>query len=260
MAINPAESQGWLGRSIQQSLMADLTMVAPGRVVSADQEAPDTAAALAAAHRADARFVVTGSFTTLNTSAGQGLRLMGQVIDADAGAPTGAFKATGLASEVFRLEDQVGNQIRHELGAAGIIAPPPVAEAPPSQPPSNQEIAGVYQQPNPYYQEYGQPQNNVPAQNYYNYYYGNPGYDSGGYYGGYYPYGWYGGGWYGGWPFWWGGAVIITNSHNHFHGGGHGNGGGHWNGGGGHWGGGGMHMAGGGMGGGMAHGGGGGHR
>ncbi|HSZ59057.1 MAG TPA: hypothetical protein VK797_25675, partial [Tepidisphaeraceae bacterium] len=253
MAINPAENQAWLGRSIQQSLVSDLTMAAPGRVQSVEQEAPDTPAAVAAGRRADAAFVITGSFTTLNTSAGQGLRLMGQIIDVNVGAPIGAFKSTGMASEIFRLEDQVGNQIHHQLASVGAISPPPVAEAPPSQPQPNQDVAGVYQQPNPYYQEYGTPQAYVPAENNYNYYYGNPGY-SGGYYGGYYPYGY---GWYGyGWPYWWGGAVIITNGNGHDHDHGHGNGGGHWNGnggghwnggGGGHWGAGGMHMAGAGM-------------
>ena len=35
-ALNPTQNQGWLGRSIQQSILADLTVVAPGRLLSAD--------------------------------------------------------------------------------------------------------------------------------------------------------------------------------------------------------------------------------
>jgi TolB-like protein len=271
--INAAENQKWLGRSIQQSLAADLTMAAPGRVITSDREATDTAAAVDAGKQNDAVYVVTGSFTSLNTTAGQGLRLMGQIIDVYAGAPTGAFKSTGMSGEVFRLEDQIGMQIRHELASTGAVsAPPPVAEAPPAQPQSqsSEQVATAYQQPNPYYQAYSSTPNYVPAENNYNYYYSNPGY-YGGYYGypyGYYPYA-YG---YWGWPWWWwGGTVIISNgfhdhNHDHVEHHGHWTGGNHWaNGGGGggmHMAGGGMHMAGGGMhmaGGGMRMGGGGVH-
>jgi TolB-like protein len=258
--INAGENQKWLGRSVQQSLAADLTMVAPGRVIMADHEATDTAAAVTAGQANAADYVVTGSFTSLKIAPGAGLRLMGQIIDVHSGAPVSAFKSTGMASDVFRLEDQIGTQIRRELASSGVVsAPPQVAEAPPVQPeqqlqpPTNDQVAGAYQQPNPYYQAYSTTPNYVPAENNYNYYYSNPGYY--GYYGGYYPYGYGYGYGYWGWPYWgwWGGTVVITNgSHGHDHNNGHGHwsGGNHWGNGGGHWGGGGgggMHMAGGGM-------------
>lgn len=207
--INTSDNQGWLGRSIQQSLMADLTMSAPGRVVSLDQEAADTPAAIAAGRRADAALVVHGSFTTLNTNAGQGLRIMGEVIDVNSERPVGAFKATGLASEVFRLEDMIGTQIRQRLASSGAITQPMIIVPPSESQPQSNYANNAVQPPNEYYQAYGTPQVYEPPSTSYNYYYSSPAYPA---------YGWDVGI---GWP-WWGGAVIIGGDGFHHHGFGHG--------------------------------------
>ena len=53
-SLNKTDSQAWLGRSIQQSLVADLTVVAPARATAGEAEASDTDAALDAGRRAGA--------------------------------------------------------------------------------------------------------------------------------------------------------------------------------------------------------------
>src|SRR5579859_3935397 len=121
-ALNPSQEQAWLGRSIQQSVLADLTAAAPGRITSADNEVTDMSAAAAIGRQAGAKFVVHGSFTTLSTSAGQILRIMGEVVDASSARPVAGFKATGLYSEIFRLEDQVVSQIRMHM--PGVLPSP----------------------------------------------------------------------------------------------------------------------------------------
>jgi TolB-like protein len=180
-ALNPSQSQAWLGRSIQQSLLADLTVTAPGRLTSADTEVGDMAAAADVGRKAGARYVVHGSFTTLPTSVGEGLRIMGEVVDCATARPVASFKATGLQSEIFRLEDQVAAQIRIRMpGVLPSPVPPPsvpgAAQSESSPPPPLPEV-------NEYYQTYAAPQAYVPPQAYYNYYYASPDYGYG------YPYG-----------------------------------------------------------------------
>src|SRR4051794_12000889 len=66
--VGPTDA--WRGRSVQQSLVADLTAAAPARVGTADMPAADAAAASALAKQAGARYVVFGAVT----SAGAELR------------------------------------------------------------------------------------------------------------------------------------------------------------------------------------------
>src|SRR4051794_2532827 len=54
--VGPTEA--WRGRSVQQSLVADLTAAAPARVGAADAPASDAAAAVAVAKQAGGRHVV----------------------------------------------------------------------------------------------------------------------------------------------------------------------------------------------------------
>ena len=174
--LNPSEYQAWLGRSIQQSVLADLTAVAPGRVASADIEARDANAALDAARKAGARFVVFGNFTTVDHE----LRLTGQVLDVSTGKPVTALKATGDVHDVFRLEDQVAAQIRQPLALGPAMQEPaPVANGPYPEPTSG-PVTVQPAPPNDYYNTYVNP----PSTAYYNnYYYDNPypAYDYGGY-------------------------------------------------------------------------------
>ena len=137
-ALNESESQGWVGKSIQQSLLADLTPYAPARLQSSDAAAKDSAAAVDAGRKEGARYVVIGNFATV----GQDLRVTGQVLDVSTGKSLGAMKATGRTSELFALEDALGNQVRRGLGMTEIAtqpAPPDAgvqAAAPPGQAPA----------------------------------------------------------------------------------------------------------------------------
>ena len=175
--LNAAQDQAWLGRSIQQSLLADLTTAAPGRLMSEDAEVKDAAAAVDAGRRAGAAYVVQGSFTTIPAEGGTQMRLLGQVIAVDGGRPVTAFKATGLYNDIFRLEDQVANQIRTRLASAGVLGSAGPAVATLTAPPRVEEEVVAPPPVNLYYQEYGAAPQAYAAgadQAYYNYYYANP--------------------------------------------------------------------------------------
>jgi TolB-like protein len=198
-AMNASEQSSWLGRSIQQSLLADLTIAAPGRLLSADGEAADTVAAVAAGKKSQADFVIIGSFTTIDLETGKQLRIAGQLVDVEHQSALAGFKVTGMYADIFQLEDQVGRQIRHRLSDAGAIRVPVIALGPSTTP----EPVEIAQAPtiNEYQQAYGNPQPMIggAADSGYNYYYGDP-YYSGGYdlsYGPGYPLFIYGGGFYG---------------------------------------------------------------
>lgn len=188
-AINPAEPQPWLGKSIQQSLLADLTIVAPSRVLASDLEAKDDAGAADNGRKAGAAYVIVGNFAT----AGQDLRVTGQVLDVASGRAVTAIKATGSVHEVFLMEDELAAQVRRRLQ----LNPTPVGDAAgPSQdvpPPSALHVQ--QEPPDAYTRTYVAPPAPL-SQTEYNYYYSNP-------YGGYTPYygsPYYYGGWgWGGW-------------------------------------------------------------
>ena len=192
-SLNRTDSQAWLGRSIQQSLVADLTVVAPARATAGDAEANDTDAALDAGRRAGAAYVVFGSFASVN----QALRVTGQVLDVSAGKPVTGLKATGAADEVFRLEDQLATEIRRGLGLGPTTPPAPATQAPTAetQAPYGPLSVETPMSPDEYYSNYANP----PVQNqyYYNsYYYQNP-----------YSYPGYDGAW--DYPWWGFGGVLF---------------------------------------------------
>ena len=178
VAVNKNDSQPWLGRSVQQSLAADLTMAAPERATTSDTEATDNDSAVAAGRKADAAYVVTGTFTTV----GQDLRLTGQVLDVATGRALGGLKATGTINDIFPLEDALARQIKVRLGLARSPSRPGASEQPidaGAMAPLRAEQAPPADQ---YYQTYATP----PSTDYtYNYYYTTPDY---GYYD--YPYYW----------------------------------------------------------------------
>ena len=194
-ALNSSEYQQWLGRSIQQSLVADLTVAAPGRVLSKDAEAKDAADAADVGHREGARYVVFGNFATVE----QTLRVTGELVDVSNGKTVTGLKATGSVKDVFRLEDELAGEVRQPLAlGSGAQQMPQVIYGPVTAPQSAPA--------NDYYQTYGAQQPSYyyyPPQsdNYYYNYYGTPSYDYG-----YAPYGW--GSWYS--PFWWGGVVFVS--------------------------------------------------
>jgi TolB-like protein len=170
-ALNQAEYQPWLGRSIQQSVVADLMTAAPGRIISSESPAADDATAIDAARKAGAQFVIRGDFASI----GGDVRVTGQVLDVSKGKAVTAIKATGPSSNVFAMEDALAAQIRRRLAldspASDVPAPaatePPPMEAlhMPAQPPAD-----------PYAQTYVAPVqgDNPPSQIEYNYYYSQP--------------------------------------------------------------------------------------
>jgi hypothetical protein len=97
---------------VQQSLVADLTAAAPGRVVSGDVASADLAAAVAAGREASARYVVFGTFAVNGPQA----RIVGQIVDVETGQPLAAPKATAEGGSGFDLEDEFSSQVARHLG------------------------------------------------------------------------------------------------------------------------------------------------
>ena len=110
-AVNPAEPNAWLGKSIQQTLVSDLIAIAPGRVISVDQPASTVEAALALGRQHDARYVIAGGFVTSDRS----LRATGQILDTLSGQAITGLKATGDTGQIFRMEDTLSNQVKEQL-------------------------------------------------------------------------------------------------------------------------------------------------
>ena len=170
VALNPPEDQRWLGRSIQQSLVADLTAIAPGQVLSSESAASDNAAAIEAGRKAGARYVVRGNFAT----AGKDTRITGQVFDVETGKPVTAIKATGPSTNVFWLEDDLAAQIRRRLALnpASSSAPALQADPPPMESLQMPAPAAI----DPYALTYVAPVggSHVPAQIDYDYFFAQP--------------------------------------------------------------------------------------
>src|SRR5665213_196751 len=149
MALNPNDASAWMGKSIQESLVADLTVSAPDRVVSGQQIAPSVEAALNLARQNGARFVVAGGFA----SSGQQLRITGQVLDVQTGKPITGLKATGEPSQIFGMEDSLAMQVKSRVipGAfpAAVNQAARGQQGPASMPPGsvNQQPAAAYQPP-----------------------------------------------------------------------------------------------------------------
>jgi TolB-like protein len=109
----PAEQQ-WIGKAMQESLMADL-----GRdltAVSFDGQTiiEDNPAAARVAREASVPYAVRGSAQVVNGE----VRLTAQMIDAKTGETVGTAIATGPVNDLFKLEDQIAAQL-HGGPAAG---------------------------------------------------------------------------------------------------------------------------------------------
>ncbi|HEX4792540.1 MAG TPA: hypothetical protein VH370_02045 [Humisphaera sp.] len=135
-AINPTDPQPWIGKSVQQSLVADLLVIAPNRVVTLDQVVGTVEDAAALARRVGAAYVVTGSFITSNNV----IRVTGQVIDAHEGQALAGLMVTGIPDELFHMEDGLAMQVKGTLMPDVMVAEQQrlaqqgAATQPPSQP------------------------------------------------------------------------------------------------------------------------------
>ena len=109
--LNPADAQAWIGKSVQQSLVADLLAAAPRRVASAEEPAANSEQAIAAAKKAGAGYVVTGTFLTTKDL----VRVTGQIIDVTNGQPVSGLMVTGVPDQLFRMEDGLAMQVKAAL-------------------------------------------------------------------------------------------------------------------------------------------------
>ena len=185
-AVNPDDTRPWLGKSIQESLVADLTVSAPSRVVSGNETAQTPKQAAEIARKAGARYVVMGSFTSTQ----QELRITGQVIDAQTEEPVAGLKVTGNPDQLFHLEDGIAMQLKAQVLPDVLAAQERAGQQNglPNQPAPGQYTglqgeAAPMSPTTPYYSNYAYPYTGYPSADenryYYttpDYYYGGPGY------------------------------------------------------------------------------------
>ncbi len=139
--VNPNETKPWIGKSIQQSMVADLMASAPDRITTADQFAVSVEAAIALAKQHDARYVIAGGFVSTD----QDLRVTGQLLDAQTGKAVAGLKVTGDPSQIFRMEDGLAMQVKEKLFPGSIQAPPAPTVAQPQAAQQNPDMVNVPQ-------------------------------------------------------------------------------------------------------------------
>ena len=195
----PQGGYAWIGKSIQQDLMADLTQGAPLTVIAPSSEHPATDAreAVEAARSRDAGYVVYGQ----SQIAGNNLRVTGQLLEVPTAHPLAALKATAPIDNLFALEDGLAAQ------AAMALSRTLGGEAATSQPSLPQDAYVSQQAPNEIY-----PAPQPPPAAYYSYQEPVYSYNSSDYY---YPYSDYYAYPYWGWGAWWGSDVFIVDRFHH---------------------------------------------
>jgi TolB-like protein len=249
--LNVADNQLWIGRAVQEDIIADFGRTHQFMPVGFQGEitVEDNATAVSLAHKADANLVIRGAAQMVD----QNLRITAQLIDARSGDTVTTASVTGPTSDLLKLEDGLAAQLQSNFNA---VTQPLAQEQPAAaQPEATQQPSGptVYAPPAPVYAQptytpgYSYPPPYAPVYADPGYAYSSPDYGygylgapiviyGGGYYGhGYYGHGfgggYYHGGGYGG-GFHGGGGVGFGGIHS---GGGFSGGGGfHGGGGGGH--------------------------
>jgi TolB-like protein len=161
----PAGNPGtydWIGRGVQQSLLADLSSSNVTKVVfPATQPAQGPVDPIAVGEQSGANFVIIGTFQVNDTQ----VRVTGQVFDVASGQNLGGLKATGAIADLFKLEDSLNDQVMHLLPGSGVNAaaaqPAPVAQAPTTYvqadapAPAAPSVTYVYSSSYPYAYYYG---------------------------------------------------------------------------------------------------------
>lgn len=118
LPFTPAENAGandWIGKGIQQSLLADLSGT-PGVAVTFSTAQPGQAAhqpadSLAVAAQAGASVAVVGTYQTVDNQ----IRITGVVYDVASGKDLGGIKVTGPMTDLFKLEDALNDQVLRVL-------------------------------------------------------------------------------------------------------------------------------------------------
>ena len=123
--ITDGPSHDWIGRAIEQSLLADLSRINGIKPVvylntANANKVMDPIAAIKAGREMDADILIFGSYQIV----GDSLRITGQIFDADSAEPIGGLKASGKISDLFTMEDTLGAQVRTAIGAELAGVPP----------------------------------------------------------------------------------------------------------------------------------------
>src|SRR5688572_3613615 len=112
--ISDGAKREWVGRAIQQSLVAELSRLPDVSPVNGKPEIgviDDVDEAVRAAGGAGTPYVVFGAYQLVE----QELRVTGQVVEASGGAVLGGIKATGNLRDLFGVEDIVAAQVKRAL-------------------------------------------------------------------------------------------------------------------------------------------------
>jgi len=157
-ALGDVQGRDWVGRAVQQNLSAEVARIGGWFPISA---APlngmiDTSSAVQAAQTVGADYVVFGSAEF----AGNQVQIVGEVLSIKSDKALTGLKVTGAMSDLFSLEDQLGEQL------ASALRPSAVASGPATQPTTNDQqpvFAGQLPQFNYDYQDYSDA---VPPLNY----------------------------------------------------------------------------------------------
>ncbi|HEY2587146.1 MAG TPA: hypothetical protein VGI81_15470 [Tepidisphaeraceae bacterium] len=144
-AVGPETSQASVGQAIRQGVVSSLMPYAPGRVQPLDERADDDTAAIDAARKAGAAYVVMGDVVTV----GPAVRFNGRVLDAESGRLVAPLQATGRSDDLPALQIAVARQLGRAIGLTmPVAATPPVTPSAGSG--SNPWGANDNLGPNPY--------------------------------------------------------------------------------------------------------------
>ncbi len=114
--LNVADSQQWIGRAVQESIIADFGHAGGYAPVAFQGQiiVEDNATAVSLAHKADADFVIRGAAQMVDKT----LRITAQMIDARTSDTVTTASVTGGSSDLLKLEDDLSIQLRTHIAAA----------------------------------------------------------------------------------------------------------------------------------------------
>ena len=145
--LNVPESQQWIGKGVQENLIADLgrsgaysPLAFQGQVV-----VEDNAAAVRLAKNANTALVIRGAAQMV----GDQVRITAQVIDANSGETIRTASVTGPTGDMLKLEDQLSAQLVRKGDQDPPSAPVLSATATPPQNPQNAGTSVVGPLPTP---------------------------------------------------------------------------------------------------------------
>lgn len=112
-ALGGDNSLEWAGKAVSQNLLTDLAQ-AKFHPLEADKALPNSADAQAAAKAAGAKFLIIGTYQTVQMQ----VRFTGQILDLASGNVVGGLSATGSPRDLFALEDSLSAQAIAQLNPA----------------------------------------------------------------------------------------------------------------------------------------------